>query len=108
VLIFANILANPIYAINDNEELNNLLSQVDHYESEGNSNKAIETNAKLLEVAKEQNELDFQIKALNKMAHRFIDANKFLSGFDAIEQSIALAHKLKSDSILEYLFIIPL
>ena len=105
VLIFANILANPIYAINDNEELNNLLSQVDHYESEGNSNKAIETNAKLLEVAKEQNELGFQIKALNKMAHRFIDANKFLSGFDAIEQSIALAHKLKSDSILEYLFI---
>ena len=105
VLIFANILANPIYAINDNEELNNLLSQVDHYESEGNSNKAIETNAKLLEVAKEQNELDFQIKALNKMAHRYIDANKFLSGFDAIEQSIALAHKLKSDSILEYLFI---
>ncbi len=105
VLIFANILANPIYAINDNEELNNLLSQVDHYESEGNSNKAIETNAKLLEVAKEQNELDFQIKALNKMAHRYIDANKFLSGFDAIEQSIALAHKLKSDSILAYLFI---
>jgi tetratricopeptide (TPR) repeat protein len=104
-LIFANILANPIYAINDNEELNKLISLVNHYESIGNSNKAIETNAKLLEVAKEQNELGFQIKALNKMAHRFIDANKFLSGFDAIEQSIALAHKLKSDSILEYLFI---
>ncbi len=39
------------------------------------------------------------------MAHRNIDANKFLGGFDAIEQSIALAHKLKSDSILAYLFI---
>jgi signal transduction histidine kinase/tetratricopeptide (TPR) repeat protein len=105
VLIFANILANPIYAINDNEELNNLLSQVDHYESAGNSIKSIEANAKLLEVAKEQNDFWFQIKALNKIAHRNIDANKFLSGFDAIEQSIALAHKLKSDSILEYLFI---
>ena len=105
VLIFANILANPIYAINDNEELNNLLSQVDHYESEGNSIKSIEANAKLLEVAKEQNDFWFQIKALNKIAHRNIDANKFLSGFDAIEQSIALAHKLKSDSILAYLFI---
>lgn len=106
VLMFANLLlANPIYAFNDNEELNNLLSQVDHYESAGNSIKSMEANAKLLEVAKEQNDLGFQIKALNKMAHRYIDANKFLSGFDAIEQSIALAHKLKSDSILEYLFI---
>lgn len=106
VLMFANLLlANPIYAFNDNEELNNLLSQVDHYESVGNSIKSMEANAKLLEVAKEQNDLGFQIKALNKMAHRYIDANKFLSGFDAIEQSIALAHKLKSDSILEYLFI---
>lgn len=106
VLMFANLLlASPIYAFNDNEELNNLLSQVDHYESAGNSIKSMEANAKLLEVAKEQNDLGFQIKALNKMAHRYIDANKFLSGFDAIEQSIALAHKLKSDSILEYLFI---
>lgn len=104
--MFANLLlASPIYAFNDNEELNNLLSQVDHYESAGNSIKSMEANAKLLEVAKEQNDLGFQIKALNKMAHRYIDANKFLSGFDAIEQSIALAHKLKSDSILEYLFI---
>jgi hypothetical protein len=65
VLIFANILANPIYAINDNEELNKLLSLVNHYESIGNLNKTIEANAKLMEVAKEQNELGFQIKALN-------------------------------------------
>lgn len=106
VFIFANLLlANPIYAFNDNEELNNLLSQVDHYESAGNSIKTMKANAKLLEVAKEQNDLGFQIIALNKMAHSFIDANKFLSGFEAIEQSISLAHKLKSDSILEYLFI---
>jgi nucleoside diphosphate kinase len=44
--MFANLLlANPIYAFNDNEELNNLLSQVDHYESVGNSIKSMEANA---------------------------------------------------------------
>ncbi len=101
------ILANSVYAINDDDdiELSKLLGQVEYYESIGNRDKANEINTKLIELAKEKNNLDYQITALNKKAHYYVDNNKFLTGFDAIEQSIALAHKLKVDSILEYLYI---
>lgn len=106
LLVLVNlILAKPTYAISDDEELNKLLAKVEHYESVGNPTKAFETNNSLFDLAKEKNDIGFQITALNKKAHFYIDINKFLNGFDAIEQSIALAHKIKSDSILSYLYI---
>lgn len=107
ILVFINlILASSAYAFNDDDkELSKLLSQIEQHDSQGNTIKTIELNAKLFELAKEKNYLWFQIKSLNIRANYFINDNKFSNGFDAIEQSIALAHKLKSDSILAYLYI---
>ncbi len=106
LLVLVNlVLAKPVYAISNDEELNKLLAKVEHYESIGNPARAMETNNSLFDLAKDKNDIGYQITALNKKAHFYIDVNKFLNGFDAIEQSIALAHKIKSDSILAYLYI---
>ncbi|MFA9214261.1 MAG: ATP-binding protein [Candidatus Methylacidiphilales bacterium] len=98
-------LSHQLFA-QSNSELNDLIEEIEIFESMGDDLKAAKTINVLLQKATEANNGYFKIMALNKKTYHAIDRNKLKEAFDLNEISIATAHQHKLDSNLLKLFII--